>query len=266
VAPTLYEFIYEIDSFKKIVQDYKKVIPYLQKNDKVISTVLKSHHNPKYDESDPYDKTIGDFLRFSQSFFVNYVMHDSFLDYFKEIWINITLKDKESFTDSMEDFMFFEMFRHCVISDHLNGSKNPDAMNIIRSYPDIFNLDYINGWNEGFDWGRGISDLYLFSWDQIPGNDSGRLIEFIGKNYGIDWVKTAKIDKIDDGKAIIVFTEKNSLSLKFNPEKIKLNLTIDDGRRDEFVVKMENGHLNIYKSDLNEENGLTIDDLNESVE
>lgn len=85
----------------------------------------------------------------------------------------------------------------------------------------------------------------LFSWDGIPGNDSGELVEFLRQNYGIDWAKTVKIDKIDNGNTITVSTEKNHISLKLNPEKTKVNLTIDDGRIDEFIVKTENGQLNI---------------------
>jgi hypothetical protein len=88
---------------------------------------------------------------------------------------------------------------------------------------------------------------YLFCWDGIPGNDSGRLIDFLKQNYGIDWVKTAKIEKIDDGKTIRVSVEKNYLSLSLNNEKTKAILTIDDVRADEFIAKTMNGKLNIYE-------------------
>ncbi len=92
-----------------------------------------------------------------------------------------------------------------------------------------------------------IEPEYLFSWDNIPGNDNGRLIDFLKQNYGIDWVETAKIEKIDDGKTIILSTEKNSLYLKLNDEKTNVSLKIDDGRTYEFIAKMENGKLNIYE-------------------
>lgn len=87
----------------------------------------------------------------------------------------------------------------------------------------------------------------LFSWDKIPGDDNGRLIEFHTQKFGIDWVKTAKIEKIDDGRTISVSTEKNYLSLRLNDDKTKVNLRIDDGRIDELNAKMENSKLNIYK-------------------
>ncbi len=88
-------------------------------------------------------------------------------------------------------------------------------------------------------------EIFLFSWDEILGNDSVRL-DFLKQKFSIDWIKTAKIEKTDD-RTIIVSTEKNSLLLKLNNEKTKLNLEIDDGRTDEFITKTENNKLNIYK-------------------
>ncbi len=90
---------------------------------------------------------------------------------------------------------------------------------------------------------------FLFSWDEIP-EHNGKLIEFIKQNYNIDWVDTAKIKKIDDGRTIIILTEKNSLSLKLNDEKTKINLIIDDVRADEFIAKTENNKLNIYTNKI----------------
>ncbi len=87
---------------------------------------------------------------------------------------------------------------------------------------------------------------YLFSWDKIPGDDNKRFIEFLIEKFEIDWVKTARIEKIDDNKTIRVTTGRNFLSLRLNNEKTKINLKIDDGRVDEYNVEMEDGNLNIY--------------------
>jgi putative ATP-dependent endonuclease of OLD family len=87
---------------------------------------------------------------------------------------------------------------------------------------------------------------YLFSWDKIPGNDNGRLIEFLNRHFTVEWVKTADIEKIDGGMAINVSTGKNFLSLSLNDEKTKVNLKIDDGRTYEFTAKTENSKLNLY--------------------
>ena len=91
-------------------------------------------------------------------------------------------------------------------------------------------------------------DSYLFSWDEIPGNDSERFIDFLKKNYNIDWLKTAKIEKIDDNKTIRASVEGNYLSLSLNNEQNKANLKIGDVRTDEFIAKKEDdGTLNIIK-------------------
>lgn len=87
---------------------------------------------------------------------------------------------------------------------------------------------------------------YLFSWDDIPGNDNVRLIEFLKQNFGIDWIETAIIEKINNGKTIKVSTQNNYLSLKLNDEQTEVNLEIDDGRSDKFVVKIVNNKLNLY--------------------
>ncbi len=88
---------------------------------------------------------------------------------------------------------------------------------------------------------------YLFSWDNIPGNDNEGLVEFLNRGFDIEWVKTAKIEKIEGSRTIKMSTEKNFLLLSLNDEKTKVNLEIDDGRTDKFVAKMENGKLNIYE-------------------
>lgn len=88
---------------------------------------------------------------------------------------------------------------------------------------------------------------YLFCWDEIPGNDDGRLLEFLAKKFGFDWVKTAKIEKIDDCRIIKVSSEDNYLSLKLNDEKTKVNIEIDNVRKDEFIASTENFELKIYR-------------------
>ena len=91
---------------------------------------------------------------------------------------------------------------------------------------------------------------YLFSWDKIPGNDNVRLIEYLTQNFNIDWVKTAKIEKIDDGNTIRVTNENNYLFLRLNDVKPMINLEIDDGRTEELAAETENGNRNISKDRL----------------
>jgi len=121
---------------------------------------------------------------------------------------------------------------------------------LLRDYENISNgwskeKANLDGSREILLWGDQIGK-YLFSWDKIQGNDNEKLIEFLMQYFNIEWIKAAKINKNDDGKIIWVTTDTNSLSLTLNNEKTNVNLKIDDGRTDKFIVKTENGDLNIY--------------------
>jgi hypothetical protein len=91
-----------------------------------------------------------------------------------------------------------------------------------------------------------VPDKYVFCWDEIPGKDSERFIEFLIQNLGIEWVKTAKIEKIDNFKTIKVSADKNSLLLKLEDKRTEAILEIDDVRAYKFKAKMVNEKLNIY--------------------
>jgi len=99
--------------------------------------------------------------------------------------------------------------------------------------------------------GVDTEDRYLFSWNEVPGNHNGRLIEFIEQRFDTDWVKAANIEKIDNGKTIRVSSEKNYLLLSLNDEETEVDLKIDDERTAKFIVKAEKGKLNIYEEGIN---------------
>lgn len=94
-----------------------------------------------------------------------------------------------------------------------------------------------------------MNELYLFSWEKIPGKNNKLIKKYLDKNYNIYWAEKAKIVKISDGKVIRVFDDKNYLSLSLNDDKTKAYLKINGNKIDEFIVKLEDGMLNIYKSD-----------------
>jgi hypothetical protein len=92
-----------------------------------------------------------------------------------------------------------------------------------------------------------IKKEYVFSWDEIPGKDNGRLIDFLARKFELSWIKNAKLDKIDIGKTIKVYTEKNSLLLMLNNKKTEVKIEIDDGRTDRLIAEMGKDKINIYK-------------------
>lgn len=89
-----------------------------------------------------------------------------------------------------------------------------------------------------------LQKKYLFNWDKIPGVDSEILKQFLIKKFGIDWIQTANIEKIDDGKTIKLSAGTKHVLLE-HYEKTKVNIKIDDVRTDELIVEPENS--NIYQ-------------------
>ena len=86
----------------------------------------------------------------------------------------------------------------------------------------------------------------VFSWDEIPGEDNGRLMKYLKNGVGIDWEKNAKIEKIDNNKTIKVSSQLKSLSLKLNDIESEVVLEID-GNGIKLVPRREKGKLNIYQ-------------------
>ena len=90
---------------------------------------------------------------------------------------------------------------------------------------------------------------YLFSWDEIPGDDDARLIEFLNRHFAIELEINAEFNKKDDD-TINVSTGENFVSLSLNDEKTKVYLKIDEVRKYEFIAKKEKSNINIYKNKI----------------
>jgi hypothetical protein len=87
---------------------------------------------------------------------------------------------------------------------------------------------------------------YLFSWDNVPGNDSEKLLRVLRDDFDIVWAENTEILKSDDGKIISIFKDENSAEIKIDEGKEKATLKIGDGRTHDLTVKKENDKLNIY--------------------
>jgi tetratricopeptide (TPR) repeat protein len=106
---------------------------------------------------------------------------------------------------------------------------------------------------------RRITARYLFSWDNIPGNDSERLLRYLKDDHNISWVESAEIRKSDDGKAIRIFKDKNSAEIRIEAEKVTLE--ISDVRIHDLKVKQEKGELNIYEESTQAREALKFAEL-----
>lgn len=91
-----------------------------------------------------------------------------------------------------------------------------------------------------------ISTTYLFCWDEIPGKDNEKLLDFINKKFNIIWKNSMKIEKIDNIGIIKVYDEENVISLRLNKEQNGINTEINEELSYKLIVKKENGKLNIY--------------------
>ncbi|ODS35828.1 hypothetical protein BEH94_05585 [Candidatus Altiarchaeales archaeon WOR_SM1_SCG] len=87
---------------------------------------------------------------------------------------------------------------------------------------------------------------YLFTWDDVPGDDSERLLKHLVDDIEIDWVKDTEIKKSDNNKTINVIKGENSLIFKLNNEENKVKLETSGGKVYKYISKKENGKLNIY--------------------
>jgi len=92
-------------------------------------------------------------------------------------------------------------------------------------------------------------DKYLFSWNDVPKNNT-EFIKFLKDGLKIEWTDNAEIKK-SKNKETITVTNKNknseSITLKLNKTEKKANLEYN-GETYEYILKEENGRLNIYKS------------------
>ena len=93
---------------------------------------------------------------------------------------------------------------------------------------------------------------FLFCWNKIPGSDNNKLLQFLSKHHNADWVWNAEIVKNEDDRLICVNYKNNSLEIRCNKEKNKVNLIIDEKSIDLYVNE-KNGKLNIYKQKGNED-------------
>jgi hypothetical protein len=92
----------------------------------------------------------------------------------------------------------------------------------------------------------------LFSWENVPGNESHKLLNFLKNELSMDWVwrpdlknhqnETAHITKDEENKTIHVFTNENSIDITLFDESASMNSSKDGGYL--WQVKEENGTHN----------------------
>ena len=90
-------------------------------------------------------------------------------------------------------------------------------------------------------------DIYLFSWENVPGNDSRGLLSFIKNELRIDGMENAQITRDDANKTIRVFNDENPIEIMQYNESVCFKIGANDCKNYDLLVKEENGRHNIYK-------------------
>ncbi len=88
---------------------------------------------------------------------------------------------------------------------------------------------------------------HVFDWGKIPGKDCEKFIEYLSKNFNIDFTKNVNITKANDDNSLIIYSGIHLISLELNSEKNRASLKIDGAATGEFEVKeKKNGKIKIF--------------------
>lgn len=103
---------------------------------------------------------------------------------------------------------------------------------------------------EGIDYITDIKlEKYLFSWEDVPGSDSGKLLAFLKDELGFNLVDTAKITKTDQDTNIHVLIAEKSVDITLDADKGTALLKTSDKRTYNLQIREENGKLGVYRSE-----------------
>lgn len=90
------------------------------------------------------------------------------------------------------------------------------------------------------------SNLYLFSWNNVPGNESLKLLTFLKEDLDIGVTNNAKLLKLDEGMTISTTAEEGTIDITLDKNKKKALLKINGVKAYELQVKEDSGKLDIY--------------------
>ena len=95
--------------------------------------------------------------------------------------------------------------------------------------------------------GKYLADeKYLFSWNNVPGNESHSLIKFLVDERGIEWAKNAEIKKVNE-KIIRILNGKNSAELRVAKEEDEVKIEVAGEKTPYYLkIKKEGDKLKIY--------------------
>jgi hypothetical protein len=75
----------------------------------------------------------------------------------------------------------------------------------------------------------------VFLWQDVPGVENWRLINFLKREFGVNWLQNAEIIKFHDGNTIKISHGSNSLLITLNDKRNKAIMTINRKKEYEFT-------------------------------
>lgn len=94
-----------------------------------------------------------------------------------------------------------------------------------------------------------IRDEYLFSWDDVPGKDSEKLLRFLKDDCAESWSEYAEIKKSADDKIILITNGNKSVKIVIDKEVGSGYLQLSDGYIYNLLLKEEMIEQKIYVID-----------------
>ncbi len=89
-------------------------------------------------------------------------------------------------------------------------------------------------------------DTLLFTWDDVPGPDNGKVRSYLRRTFGEDWMEHADISKSSDERTITMASGNDWLEFALDGNNIKATVRTDDGEGHELAVREEMDRLIVY--------------------
>lgn len=91
------------------------------------------------------------------------------------------------------------------------------------------------------------AEEYIFSWENVPGNQSQGLLDYLKKDLHLSWAENAAISKSDDQKNICISKDNQMAEIVMDETKGVAVLKASNARIYDLKVKEEAGQHKIYK-------------------
>jgi hypothetical protein len=90
---------------------------------------------------------------------------------------------------------------------------------------------------QGTNFEQVLQNDTVFWWDNVPGEDNKKLINYIRNTLKIDLAQEVKIERSEDDKNITISDEKDHILIKYNEKKSQVSIEYNGKRSKELYLK-----------------------------